>query len=84
MPTFLVLRSLFLALLQTLHERAVDNHLFGEARVDAFFLVHVQLFLVEGFHAVVETLGGGVEEKAGTGLEVDKFLVSRRVHFCLK
>ena len=38
--------SLF-ASIKRLDKAAIDDHLLGEAVVDAFFLVHIELFLLE-------------------------------------
>ena len=67
--------SLFGSSFKGLDKLAVDDHLFGEAAVDALFLVHVQLFRLEGLDAVVETLGTRVEKEARRRLKVHELSI---------
>lgn len=64
-----------MSLLEVVDKGAVDDHLFGEARVDALLLVHVELLGLEGLDAVVEALGRRVKEETRACLEVHELLV---------
>jgi hypothetical protein len=64
--------SLLSLLGEVVNERAVYNHLLGEASVDACLLVSIQVFLIKCLHAVVKALSRSVEKILGAGLEVDE------------
>ena len=56
--------SLFGSRVNGLDKLAIDDHLLGEAAVDALLFVHVKLFRIERLHAVVEALSARVEKEA--------------------
>ena len=52
-------------MLKALHHRAIDDHLFREAGIHAFLLVHVKFFRLEILDTVIKALRAGIEKEAG-------------------
>ena len=75
--------SLFGSRVNRLHKLAIDDHLLGEAAVDALFLVHVELLRIERLDAVVEALRTCVEKEACRRLEIYEPVVGGCVHILL-
>ena len=71
--------SLF-ASIKRLDKAAIDDHLLGEAVIDTFFLVHIELFLLEWLDTVIEALGTCVEKESRRGLKIDEPSVGTSFH----